>query len=75
MNLALKHALIDRQVPEYKTAQEAGIHYSRLSKFIYGLVSPSDDEKNRLSQVLGKPIKELFPSELESNSGGDANEI
>jgi len=61
MNLALKHALIDRQVPDYKTAQAVGINYTRLSKFIYGLANPREDEKRRLSEILGKPIDELFP--------------
>ena len=73
MNLALNHALIDRQVPEYQTAKEADINYSRLSKFIYGLVCPSEDEKQRLSEVLRRPVNELFPMDSEDSNGGSVS--
>ena len=70
MNLALKHALIDRQVPEYKTAQDAEIHYSRLSKIIYELANPTREEKQRLSTILDRPIQELFPGKSENRKSG-----
>jgi len=62
MNLSLKHALIDRKTPAYKTALEAGIYPNRLSRFITGLSEPREDEKEKLSKLLNKPISELFPT-------------
>jgi len=61
MNIKLKFALIERGIPAYKTSIEAGIHPNRVSKFIAGLATPNDQEKEKLSQILGKPIHELFP--------------
>jgi transcriptional regulator with XRE-family HTH domain len=64
MNLRLKHALIDQQVPAYRVAMKANINSNKLSKFIYGLARPSDLEKEQLAEVLGKPVTELFPEEV-----------
>jgi|APSaa5957512535_1039671.scaffolds.fasta_scaffold493252_1 hypothetical protein len=63
MNLSLKHALIDRRTPAYKTAFEADIHPNRLSRFITGLSRPHEEEKVRLAKVLELPVSELFPME------------
>jgi hypothetical protein len=67
-NLALKKALIDREIPIYKTALEAGIHPNRLSRFISGLSEARDDEKEKLSELAGKPIIELFPKTVGAES-------
>ena len=70
MNLALKHALIDRQVPFYKSAQDSDVHYSKLSKIIYGLVNPTKEEKERIAETVGKTVPEIFPDESENDNSG-----
>ena len=67
MNLLLKIALIERRTPQYRTAMEADIRPDKVSKFISGLANPSTEEKQRLSQVLGKPVADLFPSSLDQS--------
>ena len=61
MNLKLKHALINRQIPAYKSAIEAGINPNKVSKFVAELVNPTQQEKEALSRVLGCPAVDLFP--------------
>jgi len=61
MNLALKIALVERRVPAYITAQDANIPANKLSRFVMGITSPTEEEKARLSRVLGKTASELFP--------------
>ena len=73
MNLALKHALIDRQVPFYKSAQDSDVHYSKLSKIIYGLVNPTEEEKERLAAILGKPKEKLFSTGRENKLTGEGS--
>ena len=64
MNLNLKCALVARGVPGYRTAQEADIHYTRLSKFISGLAQPTPEEKQKLASLLNKSEDELFPEKV-----------
>jgi len=63
MNLNLKKSLIDRGIPAYRTAMEAGINPNRVSKFICGLAKPTQSEMEVLAKLLNKPIDDLFPSE------------
>jgi len=60
-NIGLKKALIDRGVPDYRSAIDANLNPTKLSKIISGLVIPTQDEKERLSEVLDRPADELFP--------------
>lgn len=46
MNLNLKHALVDQQVPAYRIAMNVGIRPDKVSKIVSGIVVPTDEEKN-----------------------------
>lgn len=61
MNLKLKLALVTRGIPAYQTAREACISPNKLYRFVAELSQPSQDEKERLSEVLNRPADELFP--------------
>lgn len=61
MNLALKHALVDYPGHAYKVAENTGILYTSISKFISGVQKPTDEQKQALAKELNKPVKELFP--------------
>ena len=61
MNKYLKIAILDYQEPAWRVAKQAGISDSKLSKIVNGYILPTEDEMNRLAQVLGKGREELFP--------------
>ena len=61
MNIELKKALIDRGVPDYRSAIDANLNPTKLSKIISGYTIPTQDEKERLAEVLKRPADELFP--------------
>jgi transcriptional regulator with XRE-family HTH domain len=63
MNLALKHALVDYKEPAYRVAQMLGIPHSAISKFIAEIQEPTEEQKKKLSEILGKPIRDLFPTD------------
>ena len=58
----LKHALVDHDEPAWRVALKTdNISEVRLSKLASGRAVPRDEEKDALSDVLGKPVQELFP--------------
>lgn len=61
MTSVLKHFLIDYPEPAWRVAKQAGISDSKLSKIVNGYTLPTEEEMNRLAQVLGKEPEELFP--------------
>jgi len=61
MNLELKLALVTRGIPAYQTAKDANIPPNRVYRFVAELSQPSQDEKDRLAEVLERPTDELFP--------------
>ena len=61
MNKRLKIALLDYREPAWRVAKQAGIPDSKLSKIVNGYILPTEEEMNRLAQVLGKSQDELFP--------------
>ncbi len=61
MTSVLKHLLIDYPEPAWRVAKQAGISDSKLSKIVNGYILPTEEEMNRLAQVLGKGREELFP--------------
>jgi len=61
MNLKFKLALVTRGIPAYQTAKEANIPPNRVYRFVSELSQPSQNEKERLSEVLDRPADELFP--------------
>lgn len=60
MNLKLKLALTAYPGPAYKIAQKAGIYHSTLSKIVSEIQKPTEAQKARLAEVLGKSVGELF---------------
>ena len=62
MNMTLKLALVERGLPAYKTAWEAGINPIKVSKIISGLQEPTEAEKEDLARVLKRPVDILFPT-------------
>lgn len=50
---ALKRALIDAGIPQYRVAQRAGLTETRLSRLATGRATPTEDELQRLADVLG----------------------
>ena len=63
MNLALKFALVAYPDPAYRVAFKVGTNPNKLSRFVTGLSSPTEEERESLARVLGKPAKDLFPVE------------
>lgn len=48
---------------QYEVAAAAGMTETRLSRIALGRVQASADEMQRIAEVLGKPVVELFESE------------
>ena len=65
-NIELKKALLEREVPDYRSAIDANLHPTKLSKIIIGLVTPTQDEKERLAKICKRHVDELFPSPTDS---------
>jgi hypothetical protein len=61
VNLSLKFALVAYPEPAYRVAMRVGMNPNRLSRLVVGLSSPKNEEKEKLSELLGKPVLELFP--------------
>lgn len=57
----LKTALTLERLSQRSFARRVGIREETLSRVIHGRYRPSSDMKNRIAQVLGRPVKELFP--------------
>jgi len=70
MNRNLKMALIDHPGPAWQFAKKANTSDSRLSKIVHGQTEPTEEEKRRFSEILGKPIPELFPEKSENGNIG-----
>lgn len=47
----------------YAIERDAGFWPGKLSKIYAGIISPTEEDRKRLSQVIGKPESELFPAE------------
>ena len=61
-NIALKIAIIEREITQREAAHRSGIPEVRLSQFVRGHMVPTEDERRALARVLGRPQDELFPS-------------
>jgi len=59
-NIAVKKALIDRQVPDYRSAIDANINPTKLSKIISGLAIPTQEEKSGWQKSLSVPSMNCF---------------
>ncbi len=65
-NVALKVAIIERDITQRVAAQRAGIPEVRLSMFVRGLAAPTEDEQRNLAKVLRRQRADLFPEALAS---------
>jgi transcriptional regulator with XRE-family HTH domain len=61
MNLALKLALTEHPETQYRVAERLGVAHSSISKFIAGIQHPTEEQRKKLSTILGKPEHKLFP--------------
>ncbi len=61
MSTPLKHVLVDHPDPAWRVARQADISEVRISMLSQGRATPRDWEMSRLSEILGKPVRELFP--------------
>lgn len=66
MNIALKTAILETGKYQIEIAGMAGLSEVRLSRIVRkkGL-NPTEEEKIKLSNVLNKPIEEIFPDDTE----------
>lgn len=48
-------------INQFKLANMAGVHQSRISLIENHLVHATDDEKKRLAQALGVTVDKIFP--------------
>jgi transcriptional regulator with XRE-family HTH domain len=62
-NLTLAVACVVDGRPRYRIASEANIVPQYLSGYITGRLTPSVEHRERLSEVLGIPVNELFPTD------------
>jgi transcriptional regulator with XRE-family HTH domain len=60
MNMKLKLALTAHPWRQYEVAREIGVVDTTLSKFIAGNQKPTEEQKKKLAEILGKSVKELF---------------
>jgi len=69
MNRNLKIAILDSRRPAWQVAKETEtISDSKLSRIVNGYILPTEEEMNRLAQVLGKGREELFPENFGKES-------
>jgi len=72
MNRNLKIAILDYRDPAWQLAKQIGTSDSKLSKIVNGYILPTEEEMNRLAQVLGKSREELFPEARFAKESKDA---
>lgn len=63
MKSKLSIALFLAGTPQYEVASASGMSETRLSRIALGRVQASADERQRIAEVLGKRVDELFESE------------
>lgn len=59
-NSRLKIAIMERGVSQTAIAKALGISVFRLSRIVRGRIEPTDDEQDRLSEILEQPRRKLF---------------
>ena len=58
----LKIAVMQTGRRGYAIERDAGFWPGKLSKIYAGIISPTEEDREKLSQVIGKPETELFPT-------------
>lgn len=59
-NMLLTTAILNSGRKQYELATECGISETRLSRLVKRGLTPTDEEKRKLSTLLGVPAHELF---------------
>jgi len=59
-NLVLKMELWRQDKTTKDLSKETGINRSYLCMYTTGKMNPTEDHKQRIAEVLGRPVKELF---------------
>ena len=62
MNIKLKQTLSIHSEPAYIVADKVGRSPAWLSMVIREMAEPSELEKRKISEVLGRRVGELFPA-------------
>jgi transcriptional regulator with XRE-family HTH domain len=73
MNLALKVAIIESELPQHELARRIGVSETVLSRIVQGRRAATETERRKLSVTLQRSIQELFGSDNES--GRDTHSI
>lgn len=66
MRQALKHAFVASGKSQRQAAVEAPINEWRVSRIVRGWTNPTEAEKLALAEVLGRPVAELFPEDVQA---------
>jgi transcriptional regulator with XRE-family HTH domain len=61
-NIELKVAILRSGKKAYEIAQKLGWHPTRLSQILSGVYIPTSDERDRLAEVVGVPVEDVFLS-------------
>ena len=61
MKNKLKEARFFSGKPQIQLWLKTGIHYSTISRIECGYVKPSEEQKKKMSNVLGVKVDWLFP--------------
>jgi transcriptional regulator with XRE-family HTH domain len=65
MDLKFKLALLVGETTQRKVAKGAGIHESVLSRGVHGHIDLTKEQRERVAQVLGRPVKDVFEEAVE----------
>ncbi len=58
----LKQAIVDKGLRQKWLAEQLGITEDALSRWVTGQGEPGAEIAQRLAKLLGKPLKELYPT-------------
>ena len=71
LNVHLKIAIIQSGQRSYEIERALGFWPGKLSKILSGIIDPSIEDRVALSEILQRPIANLFPEELSELTDGD----
>jgi transcriptional regulator with XRE-family HTH domain len=60
MRIGLKTAILAAGKSQRQVAAACGIPENRMSDIVRGWTDPRDEERERISTALGRPVDELF---------------
>lgn len=63
-NLALKIKIFERGITQRNLSKKVGVPESLLSMLVQGKYIPTDEEKEKIAEVLGCKPEEIFEAEV-----------